>query len=117
MGHSTHRACGRGRRLANRRKADAKIRGGVIWVVAFGLVFAGGAAIAYLIGAFTGWSEEKVESLAGQLGCFILIGIALLLIGIYAFSSTSDWFKNIPGWAGVIIVLLVIIIFQLSDRK
>lgn len=69
-------------------------------------------AITSVLGAWRRWEEEEISSRAWKALGWI-IGIPIVLgIGIYAFSSVSDWFKTIPSWAGVIIILLVILVFQ-----
>lgn len=82
------------------------------WIVVGAAVLSPIWAVASLLGAWKHWDEQKINSLARR-SLLWIVGVPIVLgLGFYVLSATSDWFKTIPSWAAVIIVLLFLILMQ-----
>ena len=82
------------------------------WLVLAMAIFGPIVSAVYLIAIARKWHPVYATSVAVKAVGWT-IGVPIILgLGIWAISSTSDWFKTVPSWAVVIIVLLVILVFQ-----
>lgn len=83
----------------------------ILWLV--------GLALALLVAANEGWDRARLVAVEGRFVTWLWaapLGLIAAGLGLWAVVALFGWLGSIPGWAAVIIVLLILISYQLDRR-